>query len=213
MLMLQSLSALAQAPYEPPTAPPPTTSPPSAPPPSTAPYEPPSAPGSPAAPPEPPPEPLEARRLFSIEATLGLYDGFGGGIRFGNERVGAHLIAGWQPLLVAATNELDFEFYFFSSAQLNADLYLMFNPTRRFVAGVTAGYKFNTVLGHGGGLGFYGEINPRRKLSFFIMAGFWLFPRGEQLLRQSETFPANTEFSFPGPGFNLGGNFGISFSP
>jgi hypothetical protein len=104
--------------------------------------------------------------------------------------------------------------YFFSSVQVNADIYVVFaEPTPRSAIGATAGYKFNNMLGHGVGGGFYAEIDPRKPLSFFLMGGVWFFPQGEDRLREREMFPAGTEFTFPGPGFNWGINGGIVFSP
>ena len=228
LVMLVS-TAQAQAPYEPPkpnapppSAPPPTTPPyqppgttPSttSPPSTTPPYQPPGTAPPPSAPPAEPPAPVADRKLFSIEATLGVYNGFGLGIRLGNSRIGGHLLATWQPLLIASTGEdaLTPNLDFFSSLQASADLYFIFAERTTVSFGITGGYKFNNLLGHGAGLGFYAEFIPRRTLSFFLMAGAYLFPKGEERLRSE--FPPGTEFSFPGPGFGTGANFGLMFSP
>lgn len=217
VLVMLASSAHAQAPYEPPkTAPPPNApppvTPPYQPPNTTPPYQPPNTNPPPSAAPAPA-EPVADRKLFSIDATLGVYDGFGLGIRVGNSRIGGHILATWQPLLILTTDvdTMAPTIDFFSSLQLNADAYVIFAERTTAAFGMTGGYKFNNLLGHGASLGFYAEFIPRRTLSYFLMAGLYLFPKGEDRLRSE--FPAGTEFSFPGPGFGSGANFGIMFSP
>ena len=108
------------------------------------------------------------RSLFGFEGTVGLSNGVGAGVRIGDIPFGGHITAAWQPVLVA-TEETDAyglpsaNLYFFSSFVVNADVYvLVVEPTPRSAVGFTAGYKYSTLLGHGGGAGFYAEIDPRQ---------------------------------------------------
>lgn len=159
----------------------------------------------------------DGHKLFGVEATLGVYDGFGGGIRVGDSHVGVHLIAAWQPLIVTGSGTgadptpiIDV----YSTLQANADVYLLVSaPTPRSEVGITAGYKGSNVLGHGAGLGFYATIGARNSISYFILAGVTWFPRGEDRLREQKSYPDDYEFLFPGPAFNTGANLGIVFSP
>lgn len=218
LVMLVS-TASAQAPYEPPKPAPPPNAPPPVTPPyqppgtsTTPPYQPPNTTAPPGETPEPA-APVADRKLFSVDATLGVYNGFGIGVRFGNSRFGGHILGTWQPLLILTTNvdTMESTIDLFSSLQLSADAYVIFAERTTAAFGMTGGYKFNNLLGHGAGLGFYAEFIPRRTFSYFLMAGLYLFPKGEDRLRGE--FPPGTEFSFPGPGFGSGANFGIVFSP
>jgi hypothetical protein len=156
-------------------------------------------------------------RIFGAEATIGVYDGFGVGIKVGDSHVGVHVIGAWQPLIVSAsgtasdpTPKIDV----YSTLQANADIYLLFSePTPRSAVGVTAGYKGSNILGHGGGIGFYATIDAHKRVSYFIMAGITWFPSGDDRLREKKNYPADYDFSFPGPAFNTGANVGIVFSP
>lgn len=156
-------------------------------------------------------------KLFGIEATLGVYDGIGAGVRVGDSRVGVHLIGAWQPLIV--TSESDDAFAgpnidVYSTLQANADVYLLLTePTVRSSIGVTAGYKGSSSLGHGGGIGFYATIDAHKQVSYFLIGGVTWFPNGEDRLRDKESIPMDQEFTFPGPAVNFGVNLGVAFSP
>lgn len=155
--------------------------------------------------------------VFGVEATLGVYDGFGAGVRVGDSRVGVHVIAAWQPLIVTWTpsgspNQPNIDVY--SSVQANADVYVLFSePTPRSAIGITAGYKGSNLLGHGGGVGFYATIDAHERVSYFILGGVTWFPSGEDRLRDKKDYPSGVDFTFPGPAFNTGVNLGIVFSP
>lgn len=155
--------------------------------------------------------------LFAVEATFGVYDGIGAGVRVGDARVGVHLIGAWQPLFVTSQSgdlvpEPRIDVY--STVQANADLYVLFSePTPRSSIGLTAGYKGSNILGHGGGIGFYATIDAHKQVSYFIMGGVTWFPQGEDRLREKKSIPDDRELTFPGPAFNAGANFGIAFSP
>ena len=154
---------------------------------------------------------------FGIEATVGVYDGMGAGIRMGDGRFAVHVIGAWQPLLVTSESDDPLagpELDLYSTFQANVDLcVLLSEPTVRSTFGLTAGYKGSNYLGHGGGLGFYATIDARERVSYFIIGGVTWFPRGEDRLREKESIPMDQELTFPGPAWNAGLNLGISFSP
>jgi hypothetical protein len=156
--------------------------------------------------------------VFAVEATVGVYDGFGAGVRVGDSHVGVHAILSWQPLIVTSQDNSKFppepNIDFYSSVQANADVYVLFSePTTRSAVGASVGYKGSNILGHGAGVGFYATIDARERVSYFILAGLTWFPRGEDRLRDKKGYPADYDFTFPGPALNAGANVGIVFSP
>ena len=156
----------------------------------------------------------DERSLVGLEATGGVYDGFGAGVRIGDARVGVHAILAWQPLIVTtrdSTNpQPNLGIHAYSTFQANADLYVLLSePTPRTSVGFTIGYKGSNYLGHGAGAGFYCEIDAHKQWSYFINLGVWVFPQGADRLRAREMFPAGTDLPFPGPGVNSGANAGI----
>jgi hypothetical protein len=158
------------------------------------------------------------RGIIGVVATLGVYSGIGAGARIGDERVGVLVTGAWQPLMIATQNgsfgEEPADYHFHSSLQANADVYLLVsNPTPRSSVGLSAGYKGSTHLGHGVGAGFYAEIDNRKRVSYFLLAGVTYFFKGEDRLRDKESYPMDTNFVFPGPQVNFGANLGIVFSP
>jgi hypothetical protein len=155
-------------------------------------------------------------KLFGVKATLGVYDGIGGGIRVGDARLGVQVIGGWQPLFVASQTDSsqppDIDVY--STLQANADVYVLFSePTPRSSIGMTVGYKGSTHLGHGAGIGFYVAIDAHERVSYFLIGGVTWFPNGEDQLRDKKSIAMDREFSFPGPALNAGVNLGVDFAP
>lgn len=164
------------------------------------------------------PQPAE-RGIIGIVATGGVYSGIGAGVRLGDEQIGVLVTGAWQPLIIATQEDDSFglpqvDYHFHSALQANADVYfLVSNPTPRASIGLSAGYKGSTHLGHGVGAGFYAEIDNKKRVSYFLLAGATYFWNGEDRLRAKESYPASTEFVFPGPQLNFGANLGIVFSP
>ena len=157
----------------------------------------------------------DGQHVFAVSGTVGWYSGLGGGVRIGTGRAGVHLLAGWQPLVVAVKEDpprLNLDFH--STLQGSADVYLLLlRTTERAEVGLTGGYKYSTHLGHGAGLGAYVEIDGHARRSIFILAGVLWFPRGETRLREKEGYPPATEFAFPGPSFSYSASVGLSFFP
>jgi hypothetical protein len=174
---------------------------------------------SPASAQDPASPPPAERGIIGIVATGGVYSGIGAGVRLGDEQIGLLVTGAWQPLLIATQDgdvsgvpQVDYHFH--SSFQANADAYLLVsNPTPRASIGLSAGYKGSTHLGHGVGAGFYAEIDNKKRVSYFLLAGATYFWNGEDRLREKGNYPADAEFVFPGPSLTFGANLGIVFSP
>jgi hypothetical protein len=165
-------------------------------------------------------QPAAAERgIIGVVASVGVYSGFAAGVRIGDDHLGVLVTGAWQPLFIAtkADNAFDVpqaDYHFHSSLQANADAYLLLsNPTPRSSVGLSAGYKGSTHLGHGAAAGFYAEIDSRKRVSYFLLAGVTYFWNGENRLRAKENYAMDAEFVFPGPALNFGANLGIAFSP
>jgi hypothetical protein len=150
------------------------------------------------------------RGPVSVLLHIGTFAGFGGGLALGTRDVGIRGSAGWFPLLVASNSHLDF----YSGFQTGADLYArFFSPGPAASLGGLAGYRYNTLLGHGITVGGYVQVALNRAFDVNVFAGFLFFPDGEDHLRREEQLPAGSQFAFPGPKVNFGVSAGIAFFP
>jgi hypothetical protein len=150
------------------------------------------------------------RGPVSMLLHIGTFAGFGGGIAVGTRDIGVRGSAGWIPLLLASNSHLDF----YSGFQTGADLYVrFFSPRPTTGIGGLAGYRYNTLLGHGITLGGYAQIALNRAFDVNVSAGFLFFPDGEDHLLREEHLPAGSQFAFPGPKVNFGVSAGIAFFP
>jgi len=155
------------------------------------------------------------QRYFGIGAYILKFWGFGGGIRAGHPYVGVDLSGGWQPILIAISDPMGSSggVEGFSSAQANAQLYVAFNPRSKFSAGLVGGYTYNTLLGHGGMLGFDGMYNAGDQLGVRFAAGIMVNPEGDELLLAEAGLPKNTKLEFPSASVQPGLGFGLVFFP
>jgi hypothetical protein len=145
---------------------------------------------------------------------IGTFWGFGVGARAGHPYVGADVSGGWKPVLVTLNAPgADPELEGYHAWQLNGHVYVMFNPGSGFVAGLTAGYRYNSLLRHGVALGFDGTINLGDYLGLHLTAGPVFFPKGDDRVRETHDIPDDVEFSFPGPGGQLALGLGLFIYP
>ena len=152
----------------------------------------------------------------ALVATLGWYDGAAVGAELRLGPVGARASAGGNLIMLTVsdseTEEID-SFHAFATGQGNADLYAF--PIRfdnGLELGVSAGGRFNTLLG----LGFGGALEARRQLGprtgLRAALGFTAFPDGEDRLVEKEDFPADAEFNFPlGAGLQGGAQVALTY--
>lgn len=153
------------------------------------------------------------QRNFGLSAMVLQYNGFGAGVRGGWHRAGVSASVAYNPIFVFFAQDIEL----INSVQVNADVYVMFNRQQaRFHAGIAPGYKFNHVMGHAGGLSFYGLLNFSKMLALQIQAGFAYFPDGDQNVRSqlSQCGASGQLCSFSlDPGLLIGASIGIAIFP
>ncbi len=101
---------------------------------------------------------------------------------------------------------------FFHSWQLNLMGYVAFNPDSTFVAGGTAGYSYNSVLGRGFALAFDGVVNFSNHLGFHFHGGPAFYPDAEDRMREKGDIPESSELTST-PVFQLGLGAGLIIYP
>ncbi len=173
---------------------------------------------------EPPePEPADDRwgqRYVGFGPRIGVFWGFGAGVRAGHPYVGVDIAGGWQPILVfidkqtiGSSSSSSIEVEGAHTGQFSGNVYVTFNPKSRFMAGLTAGYRYNSVLSHGLGLGFDGVLNMTRVLAMQFNAGILIFPDGSDRFAAELGLPKNTDFGFPSPTAQVGIGVGLLIYP
>lgn len=148
------------------------------------------------------------QRTFGFGPTLGLQSGTGAIVAIGSP-FGVLLSGGYVPVLTGATQHETRapEYDIYSSAQINVELTLVpWHPSPKSALGIVAGYKYNTVLGHGGGAGVSWRYDLGRKAAFFGIIGGSLFPGAEHELITHHGYPTDRDLIIPWlqGGFNAG---------
>ena len=162
------------------------------------------------------PEPVAAsadRRILGLMLHIGQLVGFGGGVQAGSRDVGLRASVGWVPMLLAVTNPnqtTDFKFH--GAFMVAPDAYLRLATARKTTyVGAQAGYRYNSLLGHGLAAGGYVEF-ALGKMEGLVSAGLMVFPDGENRVRRDERAPG-LQFSFPGPSIVFGASLGLVIFP
>ena len=129
----------------------------------------------------------EHQRSLALLATLGSYSGFGLGVRAGSARFGFDGSFGFLPVFATfqQTTESDPDFKLLSASAFSAGAYIGIHRTDpRTDLGISFGYKYSTLLGHGGSVAFYvkRELAAHWTLQFFIGPAF--FPDAEDRIRR-----------------------------
>jgi hypothetical protein len=116
-------------------------------------------------------------------------------------------------------NQASLSLEFFSTSQIDADLTtIVVHPEPRLGLGLTAGYRKNSLLGHGVALGAAVTYELTRRLRILGMAGLMVFPKGEDNIEDDldacdgYTF-CSVEFGFPGPSLQQGLGGALVFYP
>jgi hypothetical protein len=158
---------------------------------------------------------------LSLEATAGGYYGLGGGLRLEAGRAGLHFGAGWQPIFLGVSTFPVIPFYtptgtspatdYLSAVEVNADLHFLLHRATRFSEiGFTAGYRYSTVLHHGGAFGVYAELNRGQPWGLFGAVGASFYPEGENRVKEEHGYPRDVNLV---PDVLAGLSLGLSFNP
>jgi hypothetical protein len=158
-----------------------------------------------------PPRHFGGQRTFGFGPTVGFYSGAGAMVGVG-ETLGLWLSGGYMPILITGTEGNGIKYDFYNSAQANADLALTpWHPTFRSSIGMIAGYKYNTVLGHGGSAGITFSYDLNRLLALRALAGISIFPDAADHLRSDHGYPSYRDPALPW--FQGGINLGLAIHP
>lgn len=159
----------------------------------------PAAPGAPPAeapPPPPPPAPPRGQRTLGVGATLGSWAGAGLVAGGGGRSVKGWVTAGYAPVLVfsnAKTASKSIRFNGYSAFQVGADLGVPVVTRERSEVSLLLGYKYNTVLGHGGGAGVRILYDRSPRLALAVAVGVAIFPEAERRLDEHQHYPTDRE--------------------
>jgi hypothetical protein len=159
--------------------------------------------------------PAGGQRSFGLGPTLGFWSGAGGIVGGGGETVKGWLSGGYAPVLVFAndrTPEKKMRFNHYGAYQLNADLGLRLLRRDRVELGLLLGYKFNGVLGHGGGAGVRVIYDLSRHLGLEISGGLALFPSAQDRLDRDQGYPPDRKPALP-TSLQGGANVGLVYFP
>jgi hypothetical protein len=154
------------------------------------------------------------QRAFGLGPILGWGVGAGGTIGAVLSPVGLWLSGGYVPLFVIgnkhdAMKTLTFDAY--SSAQLDADISIMpWHAGDRIDFGLIAGYRYNSLLGHGGGGGLVLTYDLSKALAIFGMVAYSVFPQAQDQLA-SRGYPTDRDAVIPW--FQGGGTLGLLVYP
>jgi hypothetical protein len=161
----------------------------------------------------------EGPRHFGVQRTVGFGPaiGLGGsGAMAGAQLapVGVWVSGGYAPLLVFgnkrdADRTVTFDGY--HSAEINADVSVFFlTPSKRIDAGLIAGYRYNSVLSHGVGLGVAMTYDLSPALAVFLSVEDGIFPSAnDQLLAAG--YPRDRDAALPW--LQGGANVGLMIFP
>ncbi len=155
------------------------------------------------------------QRHLGFGPTLGVWSGAGGIVGGGGEHVKAWLSGGYSPALIfanARSADRALRFNYYSAYQINADLVVRLLDRPRADVGLLIGYKFNSVLGHGGGVGLAVLYDLSRHIGLHISGGLALFPSAKNRLDREYGYPADRDPSLT-PALQGGMNLGLLYYP
>jgi hypothetical protein len=157
----------------------------------------------------------DTQRSFGVGATIGVWSGLGGIVGGGGDRVKGWLSGGYAPVLVfanARTPDKAIRFNAYNGYQLNGDLEIVAMKRDRTELGVLLGYKFNSVIGHGGGAGLGVLYDLGAKMALDFSGGLAVFPSAQDRLDRNFAYPTDRSPALT-PAIQGGANLGLIFYP
>lgn len=129
--------------------------------------------------------PVAGQRSFGLGPTIGFWSGAGAIAGGGGETVKAWVSGGYAPVLVfsnARTADKAMRFNYYSAYQLNGDVTVRLMRRARAELGLLLGYKYNSVIGHGGGAGARLLYDLSARTALEISGGLAVFPSAQDRL-------------------------------
>ncbi len=154
-----------------------------------------------------------AQRTLGIGPVVGI-PGAGAIVGAQLDVVGLWVSGGYSPILVFGNKKdtlRSVTFDFFSSAQVNADVSIMvYHPKPTVEVGLVLGYRYNTVLTHGIGIGGIAILDISPWLAGFALVEPEIFPDAQSQLTNAG-YPSDRDAVLP---FLQGGtSIGLLFYP
>jgi len=156
-----------------------------------------------------------SQRRFGFGPTAGFLSGTGLTMGGGGDIVRGWFTGGFMPILVfanARTPDKAFRFNYYNSLQINEDLAFHLFDRPRVEGSLRVGYKYNTVLGHGGGAGVAVQYDVSPRVALQITVGVSLFPYAKDRLVRDHGYPTDRDPTLS-PAFQGTGNIGLVFFP
>jgi hypothetical protein len=149
---------------------------------------------------------------------VGPYTGGALGAQVGVSGLGLRASAGWNPLLVSTTAPDTLRtssLHVFSTGQVNVDAFaLPFRSASGALVGGSAGYKYNSVLGHGASVAFDAQLVRSRRVRWHFQAGVVYYPDGTERVSAERAIPQGDHISFPfGARWQAGASIGLAVYP
>jgi hypothetical protein len=156
-----------------------------------------------------------SQRRFGFGPTAGFLSGNGVVMGGGGDVVRGWFTGGYMPIVVfgnARTPDKAVRLNYYNSLQINEDLAFHLFRRPRLEGALLVGYKYNTVLGHGGGAGVGVLYDLDARVGLQIAVGLAVFPSAKDRLVRDHGYPTDRDPSFP-PAIQGGGNIGLVFFP
>jgi hypothetical protein len=162
--------------------------------------------------------PSTDRRGVAPLVQLGWYDGCAGGVQFDAGAIALRASFAYFPVILIVREDgfsagSDSSLELLHSAQGNADfLWYFAAPGERSRIGLSVGYRYNTLLLHGVGLAFQGDVTLSDSVRLLYTFGLSLHWQGSDRVRDELGLTSDATFNFPfGAGFQGGAGVGLAF--
>ncbi|HEY4185919.1 MAG TPA: hypothetical protein VGP07_12675 [Polyangia bacterium] len=155
------------------------------------------------------------QRHFGVGPSVGFLAGNGVTMGGGGGFLRGWFTGGFAPIFVfanARTPDRSVRFNYYNAFQINEDLTFRIFQRPRLEGAVLVGYKYNTVLGSGGGGGFSVLYDLDRRWGLLMSVGVAVFPSAKARLMRNEGYPADREPPIT-PAIQGGANVGLVFFP
>ena len=153
---------------------------------------------------------------LALVASLGVYEGAAVGAELRLGPVGVRATGGGNLTMLsvrdAGDDEID-SFHIFATGQGNADVYAFpLHLSGGLEFGLSAGARYNTLLGVGYGGALEARRQLRDRLGLRVALGVTFFPDGDDRVVEKEDFREDSEFNAPfGAGLQTGAQVALTF--
>jgi hypothetical protein len=137
---------------------------------------------------------VAGQRSFGVGPTIGFWSGVGVMAGGGGETVKAWLSGGYAPVFVFSNSRAPdraMRFNYYGGYQLEGDVTVRVLERARTEIALLFGYKYNSVIGHGGGAGVRVLYDLSERLGLEISAGLAFFPSAQDRLDRNEGYPTD----------------------